>query len=402
MHDDQPRNFSGPIVFEGPVTFPVAPSHVTNLTVDGFFASAGPVNLKGGLTTLQVGDGSWHSQPAHEFYGSKAWWGLGVDQTDPTNPYRNLMFYKYQAGRTVGDAVLVLGSAIVTSATAAFVAGDVGHFVRGDGIPSLTTIASRQSANQVTLSALATHSVNPGYLAIDNGVVTDVIGMIENGAAPVLFQIGATTSDTLREDTAGYRATIWGDTGGIGTYPNIGSVRFKAGYLNVSTDPVGGASAGSGHFWTAQDWGGTDRAWLSHNAQGLATLHIRGDSSVANPSIVLQNTADDVETLRITQNGIIQFNGDGNAAISRFSAGVVGVPNNFNVAGILQFAGDSNAYIHRTGASTLSFGTSVVIDNQLKVAGNVGFNNHAPAAQPALPVTLADVIAVLHGCGLTA
>jgi hypothetical protein len=62
-------------------------------------------------------------------------------------------------GKVVADGAMGSGSAILTSATAAFVAGDVGKaiLVKGAGAAGVTTlvttIASRQSATQVTLSA---------------------------------------------------------------------------------------------------------------------------------------------------------------------------------------------------------------------------------------------------------
>lgn len=58
--------------------------------------------------------------------------------------------------RTITDAVTVNGDATMTSATAVFVAGDVGKTVTGAGIPGGTTIASRTSATEVELSQNAT------------------------------------------------------------------------------------------------------------------------------------------------------------------------------------------------------------------------------------------------------
>lgn len=60
------------------------------------------------------------------------------------------------SGRTFNNGVTTNNSAVVTSATAAFVATDIGRYVTGAGIPLGTWIASRQSATQVTLSQNAT------------------------------------------------------------------------------------------------------------------------------------------------------------------------------------------------------------------------------------------------------
>lgn len=60
--------------------------------------------------------------------------------------------------RTVSDGVTVISDATVTSATAAFVASDVGMVVAGVGIPAGATIASINSASSIELSAAATAS----------------------------------------------------------------------------------------------------------------------------------------------------------------------------------------------------------------------------------------------------
>jgi hypothetical protein len=60
------------------------------------------------------------------------------------------------AVRTVTDGVTTSGSKVVTSATAAFSATDVGAKISGTGIPANTTIASVQSATSVTTSANST------------------------------------------------------------------------------------------------------------------------------------------------------------------------------------------------------------------------------------------------------
>jgi len=58
--------------------------------------------------------------------------------------------------RTVADGVTTLSSTTLTSATAAFVASDVGKTVAGTGIPTGTTIASVTNATTVVMSAAAT------------------------------------------------------------------------------------------------------------------------------------------------------------------------------------------------------------------------------------------------------
>lgn len=69
-------------------------------------------------------------------------------------------------GRLAGDGVMTSGSAVLTSASTVFTAADVGKTITvqqaASGPTALnTTIASYQSATQVTLAANCTNSVNP-------------------------------------------------------------------------------------------------------------------------------------------------------------------------------------------------------------------------------------------------
>lgn len=99
--------------------------------------------------------------------------------------------------RRVDDAVITSGDATLTSATAAFVAGDVGKLVRGAGIPKGTTIASRTSATEVEMSAAATVS--------DTGLPL-VIGPFPSDSR-VLFELVA--PDLTGKWDAGQTRTLW-------------------------------------------------------------------------------------------------------------------------------------------------------------------------------------------------
>lgn len=79
--------------------------------------------------------------------------------------------------RAVTDAATTSASATLNSATAAFVAGDVGKPVGGAGIPAGTTIASVQTATSVTMSANATVTGTGVALTI-GGIVTGTSGQI--------------------------------------------------------------------------------------------------------------------------------------------------------------------------------------------------------------------------------
>jgi hypothetical protein len=109
--------------------------------------------------------------------------------------------------RRVSDGAISAGTAILTSATAAFVAGDVGKKVvvcnaGGDGFggtgvnPVVRTIASRQSATQVTLSGNAIKMVSGVrvYIGTDNSPffqaamnAASAAGVASGGMAEVLL-----------------------------------------------------------------------------------------------------------------------------------------------------------------------------------------------------------------------
>lgn len=78
--------------------------------------------------------------------------------------------------RQVDDAVMTSGSAVLTSETAEFSAADVGKAAQVEGASAadgtlVTTIASYQSATQVTLAAVATATVSDAGLWVYTPVV---------------------------------------------------------------------------------------------------------------------------------------------------------------------------------------------------------------------------------------
>lgn len=93
--------------------------------------------------------------------------------------------------RVVSDGV-TNSTTTVTSATAAFVAGDVGSIITGSGIPAYTTIASVTNSTTAVLSAAATASASGVSLTItnqkndgnsDNFISTDGTHPVDAGSA---------------------------------------------------------------------------------------------------------------------------------------------------------------------------------------------------------------------------
>lgn len=144
-----------------------------NTVVAGYFKDQFPLVLDPGRTTRVItaaqSVASVHQQPeifnnallgvaagglsitSMELIGNQA----GVQVTPGNFPYPEA-----QIGSApcifVTDAVTTSGSAVITSATAAWTAQDLGMPIYGPGVAAYTRIMSRQSATQVTLSAPAT------------------------------------------------------------------------------------------------------------------------------------------------------------------------------------------------------------------------------------------------------
>jgi hypothetical protein len=93
----------------------------------------------------------------------------GVNIHASSEPFHIPILGEAVVSRTVGDGVLN-STSTVTSATAAFVAGDVNSYVTGPGIPAGTRIVSVTNATTVVLSAAATTTGSGVALAIGDSV----------------------------------------------------------------------------------------------------------------------------------------------------------------------------------------------------------------------------------------
>lgn len=130
-----------------------------------------------------------------------------ADPDDPQDTYTSASatYVGLDARRTVADGVTTSGSAVVTSATAAFNANDVGKRITGTGIPADTTITTVTSATQVTLSANATATATGVSLTI--GV--ENVGLYHDGAGHVALKvfIPVTDEDTSLDPARQYTVT---------------------------------------------------------------------------------------------------------------------------------------------------------------------------------------------------
>lgn len=204
----------------------------------------------------------------------------------------------WAASRTVGDGNLTSGSAVVTSVTANFAAGDTGRQITGTGVPAGTTIVTVDSPTQVTMSANALTTTSTGSLTVANRIANDITGDISQAEIVELYSrnvttqlignrsrlralevrntIGSSTPFRVQRTAAAASAaadlTQWSDEGGtaIARITNNGEMRANGYSENVITKTSG-----------AYTMGATDSIVISNGMAGI-TLPSATTSAVAN------------------------------------------------------------------------------------------------------------------------
>lgn len=99
----------------------------------------------------------------------------GCEQINPYGYMTAVMVYDQSATRTVADGVTTSGSATITSATLAFVAGDIGRTITSTNLPSGTTITTVASGTSATVSQQATASGSSQTFSILKGEIAGLI-----------------------------------------------------------------------------------------------------------------------------------------------------------------------------------------------------------------------------------
>lgn len=127
--------------------------------------------------------------------------------------------------RAFDDGVTVVGTT-VTSASANFTAADVGRGISGTDIPVGATIASRQSATSITLSAAAT-------AAATGAVITIGAEEVPTSARQVNDAVFTSGSSTVTSASAAFSAT---DVGLKVTNPVLASTKIPANTYIVSVN----------------------------------------------------------------------------------------------------------------------------------------------------------------------
>lgn len=183
-----------------------------------------------GVVQLKIGDGSNLSGAAAYFQGENGAWGVGIDQAALV-PFRDWVpAYRFLNNRTVADGVVVLGQNTFGSATAAFVAGDIGRWVRTQGLPTWTRITSIDSGTQARLSANATRSGSGQYaeLGATGDLVEDLLYLTSHGAQNATLSLGGSATDST------YRVVVQGAPDGV-LDTAMGGLRINNG-LNSTGD----------------------------------------------------------------------------------------------------------------------------------------------------------------------
>lgn len=184
------------------------------------------------------------------------------------------------ANRTVADGVFTSGNTTITSATAAFVAGDVGQNLSADGIPGgLTTIASRTNGTTVVLTV-----------------------------APTVTQTAATI--WIRNyGKAGNRVGNWAWVNGCGVYGNRYEItNFPREFAGLNTGTLGTSTANLAGYV------GNRSAGFSTSATGNGDYRLMTNSTARNiVPIGGQLISNDLRGVRYTNNGTgssgaLQFN----------------------------------------------------------------------------------------------
>ncbi len=143
------------------------------------------------------------------------------------------------------------GSAVITSASAAFVAGDAGRVIRGQtiGIPAGTTILSIQSGTQATMSANATASTTGNVFVLDANMRSALLVRADSSTkaytitAPTcwVYWDPGTRTDFIYEATdAGTGAAAWvsGTTYALGNNAARGAVVYVCMLANGATNTI--------------------------------------------------------------------------------------------------------------------------------------------------------------------
>lgn len=188
------------------------------------------------------------------------------------------------SSRTVADMVTTAGSTSISSATAAFVGGDVGKLVSGDGIPANTTIASVTSGTVAVLSAAVPQAQTGASITI--GVAYITILQANGDPYAMLYNV----QDTALPYTWNAYNGSQPDLVLVGFSNDLADSHDPTGYINYMQDAIDRLSPNS------------DMIVYTHFEQGGARL-----SGVDSTAAIQAAYRKSIHTLCLTTNQVSLF-----------------------------------------------------------------------------------------------
>lgn len=180
---------------------------------------------------------------------------------------------------TVADGVTTSGSATVTSATAAFQAGDVGKTISGTGIPGATTILQVASATSITMSANATATASGVTLTIGRGFPWRSTAQSSEGAASFIMRSAASGDMAIR--TAAASTGVMVPVKASLQYTALASFRAKTTTRNARVEVFWYQAGGAASAVRASDAGSNVSATSAAFIQGSVTAVSPSDAAFA-------------------------------------------------------------------------------------------------------------------------
>jgi len=162
--------------------------------------TSGTMNGATAAGPLEIGTSSANNEcsPVTEFFNSPTDQIFASVQTNGgLTGCTGACLYSFTAARTVTDGHTTNLSTTVTSATAAFVTGDVGAPIVGTNIPAGATIATRVSGTQITISAAATGTTTTATLTIATFPANSSAGLAAAGGTSGIIIDNAVGAGTL-------------------------------------------------------------------------------------------------------------------------------------------------------------------------------------------------------------
>lgn len=272
-------------------------------------------------------------------------------------------------------------STTFTSATANFVAGDVGKTITGDNIPAATTIASRTNSTTIILSAAATATGSGNNFTILNRLEVGGTGTVTNVAltnnVTALFTSSVTNPTTSPTITLTPAAAVGANT----FYGNFTAFSGTAGFGSAASarTSLGGTTAGQALFQVTNPGAISFPQFTALNAAVTRTpaqvLSDIGGESALTFSTPLLRSVSPANVISIQQATTLQSGYLSNSDWTLFNGKP---PGTRTIATTAPLTGGGNLSADRTLAIPAA---TASIDGYLKATDFTIFNNAVPQSR---------------------